>query len=547
MIYSQQPPIPESVRAGINQLLPGIRKKSLKGMICPAGGFSASLLTSGFLTDQEIVGFLDNDKKKQGTYISGLPVHAIECIESNVPDFVIVASLSFSKEIVQQLRPLSRKYHFKILDISIPDSNLHKTLPFMHTRLEPYPEQIIDGLMNRLRSLKTRGVSVLLYSTHSAVTNLWMRGLFAGIDVVGIVDNDLPRGSDCHGLKVYHCETAALAGADAIVVADIGEKPNSFPPGVEIIQLYEGLCMEDLRNAWSRYLEKIIWVNRLQDFPCSKVQVWMRGKSLGETLCAISAARDFARKYPDLSVECQQLPEILDAYGDNLVRPGNSGYVIPNQADRFLAERDQSIACNYQGCFHLGLGMNFCVAPKPELPLLPAIEGLAPRSYIAVCPGVQGAEAIPFDEQMESIIDNVQLPVYCIGDGATRCTIQGMDYSLLGSPLQSLRVIQHAAAVLTPRSAAAHISAGYDVPAIVWESGDSYDWHTDYPFWNARRIRPFERKFVDIVAGMLEELLFAPKGSSGSDSLTKGGVYSNPGETPSGWNCIIRDTIEIDA
>jgi hypothetical protein len=46
--------------------------------------------------------------------------------------------------------------------------------------------------------------------------------------------------------------------------------------------------------------------------------------------------------------------------------------------------------------------------------------------------------------------------------------------------------------VLTPRSASAHVAAGYKKPAFVWVPDDGENWHLDYPEWPHGRARILE-------------------------------------------------------
>jgi len=503
-------PVPDQVYSKLRELLPGIRQKKMKGMVCPAGGFAASLFADNLLSREEIVGFLDNDAGKHGMLLAGLPVRPVSAVEANLPDFVMVASLSFSKEIIAQLRPLSRQHHFKLLDISIPDPNLHKTLPFVNSCLPPIPAVVLENFKARLPVQISRGSRVFLHASPIA-TNLWMRGVFAGIDVVGIVDFDRQLGPECLGLKVYSPDQVERLEADALIAADPEFTEKAVRFSLKIINLCEGMTSESYRTEWAKSLETQIWANCLPEFPARKVQIWIQRQNFGDAICGLTAAREFARRHPDLSVEFQFLPEIVRAYGDDLVRSGSSGYVIPDQSGRFLSEKWNSVVGNYQGSYYLGLGMDFDMLPRPELPILQPARSLAPRSFIALYPGIEGVHSIPAIEQLEGIVRAASLPVFCIGDGLIRPVIRGIDYSFAGSTMEMLRLIQHAALVITPRSAPAHIAAAYSVPSIVWSSNDPFEWHIDYHGWNHRCIAPTCDGFFDRVSAAVESLLFEPQ------------------------------------
>ena len=514
MSNSIVPPIPDQVRTNLQALLPGIRKKKFKGMVCPAGGFTTSFFVEGMLSDEEITGFLDNDESKHGTLLSGLPIKPLSAIAENPPDFVILASMTFRKQLRAQLLPLSRRYGFKILDIcDLP--TLQSPVRF-DTCLAPIPAVILENLKKHVPSLISSRSRVLLYPNRPMTINLWLRGTFADLDVRGTIDCDKEvAGTDCHGLRVYLPDQLDQLEADVILVTDprcdshklTEPDPLSTARSLKIIDLCEGMTIEGFRSEWAESLGGQLLANRMEEWPARKLQIWVPSQNLCDSLCAISAAREFARRHPGVEVQFPQLPEILRAYGDDLVRPGCSGYVISAQPREFLSERSGSIAGNYQGCYHLGLGLDFHEAPRPELPILPPPKGLLPRSFIALQPGVEGLEPAPAKEQLESIVRTAPLPVVCIGDARTRRTIKGVDYSRLGSPLEVLRLIQHAAVVLTSRTASSHIAAAYDVRSIVWAGGDGFDWHIDYPAWSHRRIRHDSPGFIDRIEESIESLM----------------------------------------
>jgi hypothetical protein len=511
-------PIPDQVRAKLLSLLPGIRKKKLKGMVCPAGGFTAALFWESLLSDEEIIGFLDNDKAKHGTLIAGLPVNPIPSIATNPPDFVIVASMSFNKEIFSQLLPFSRRHGFKLLDIC--NAPAPPLLPFVNSRLAPIPSVILKNISKQIPSLISRSSRILLYPNNPLMLNLWLRGVFANLDVVGIIDCDKQlAGTDCHGLRIYSPGQLDRFEADIILAAKpgchnpIAAELRTLAPGclLDIVDLCEGMAVDDYRSELAACLGRQIWENRMEGLPVHKVQIGTSNQNICDLLCALSAAREFARRNPELEVQFQYLPEIVDAYDDDLVRPGNGGYIIPNYSEQFLSERDSSIASNYQGGYYLGLALNFAVPPRPELPIMPAVKGLQPRSYIVLATGAEGLTSTLSLEQLNSLVQTAPLPVVCIGNATARPGIKGADY-FNGPPLAMLRLIQHASVVLTSRTTPAHIAAAYEVPSVVWIPEDGYDWHIDYPAWNHRRIPVATHGFIDRVREALESLTGSNQG-----------------------------------
>src|SRR5205823_2092780 len=181
-------PIPDQVRANLNAFLPGIRKKKLKGMICPAGGLTTSLFAEGILSDKEISGFLDNDETKHGTQFAGLPVNPLSSIAENPPDFVILASMTFRMQIRAQLLPFSRRHGFKLHDICDLPTSVSPVR--FDSCLCPIPTVVLENLKKRIPSLISNRSKVVLYPNNSVTLSLWERGVFSNVDVRGIVDSD---------------------------------------------------------------------------------------------------------------------------------------------------------------------------------------------------------------------------------------------------------------------------------------------------------------------------------------------------------------------
>jgi hypothetical protein len=533
---STAPPIPDQVRAKLHAFLSGIRKTKSKGMVCPAGGLTTSLFLEGLLSDEEITGFLDNNETKHGTLVAGLPVKPLTSIAKNPPDFVILASMTFRKELHAQLLPLSRRYGFKLHDICDLPTSLSPVR--FDTCLAPIPSVVLENLKKRIPSLISSRSRILLYPNHPLTLNLWLRGVFAHLDVRGIVDcHKQSAGTDGHGLTVYLPGQLAPSEADVILVTDpryhsqksTEPDPLAAARSLEIIDLCEGMTIESFRSEWAESIGEKLLANRMAEWPARKLQIWVPDQNLCDSLCAISAAREFARRHPNVEVQFPHLPEILRAYGDDLVRPGSAGYVVPVQPQEFLSEQSGSITGNYQGCYHLGLGMDFHVPPRPELPIIPPATGVSPRSFIVLHPGVEGLEPTPSREQLEFIVRTAPLPVVCIRDARTSRTIKGADYFRPGSLLEVLRLIQHAALVLTSRNVFSHIAAAYDVPSIVWVPGDGLDWHIDYPDWNHRRIRQASPEFIDRVEESIESLITQKPGSHTGPNLQPAGCnYTVP-------------------
>ena len=110
-------PILSRVRSKARLHIPGIRHAKRKGMICPAGSLASALSKDLIEAGVEITGLLDSNEDKCGTTLGGLPVLPISDVGNNSPDFVMVASMSFRDEIMAQLRPLSYRFGFQVLDL----------------------------------------------------------------------------------------------------------------------------------------------------------------------------------------------------------------------------------------------------------------------------------------------------------------------------------------------------------------------------------------------------------------------------------------------
>ncbi len=487
--------VPEHVRANLRFMLPRVKDRKLKGMICPAGGFTETLLGEDLFGAVEIVGLLDNDPSKHETMVSGIPVRAISSIETDRPDFIIVASMSYSREILAQLAPFSRRHRIRLLDICRGEAPTSFT--YLNTTLAPIPDEVLLNARKYFPRLVSGRKRVVLYATDSLALNLSMRGMLVDLQIVGLIDGDHQyAGGECQGLRIISRDQAKNINADTIVMIDPLRRSESVKnvcaiatsQGLEIIDLCEGMTIDKARSQFADAIGGKILSDQMNNRSSSKVEIRVPNGGLCDSLCAISAAREFARRNPNHEVRFQQYPEILEAYGDGLVMPGRGGYVIPDQAGHFISDRWSSTAGNYQGCYYLGLGMNFDMLPHPELPHASPIEGLLPRSYIVLQTGVEATAPNPSIGLIEAIVRNAPYRVLCIGDGKKGRAINGVDYFSPASVLEMLTLIENAAAVLTSRAGISHVAAAYCVPSVIWTPGDAYDWHLNYSDWNHRRI-----------------------------------------------------------
>lgn len=213
---------------------------------------------------------------------------------------------------------------------------------------------------------------------------------------------------------------------------------------------------------------------------------------LGDMLCALAAARALARLHPGLRVHFNRIPKVVKAFGDNLITPGLGLSLDIGHPDPpfFFWEQGQWSSSNYVDNYFLSLGINFESPPRLELPKLPPFEALRGVKYIVLQPRAAGKWAYPHLSVniLQRVISFCPLPVVVTGCPGSGMGLRGIDCSYLGDEINMLRLIQHATLVLAPRSAGAHVAAGYGVPSIIWLPDDQLNWHLDYPAWKVRKI-----------------------------------------------------------
>jgi ADP-heptose:LPS heptosyltransferase len=213
--------------------------------------------------------------------------------------------------------------------------------------------------------------------------------------------------------------------------------------------------------------------------------------ALGDKLCALCAVREFARRNPNLQVHFNRLDNVVQAYGDGLVLPGSKGKSILLHAHKRHRIKEGSPDKNYLGTYFAELGMDFQEPPRLELPILDPVPVLAGKKYIAFQPFSEFAQPNLSPEILDFILCQCKRHydrIVCVGAENTMHNIKGVDYSHLGDAVNMLRVIRHARLVITPRSASAHIAAGYGIPAFIWVPKDGENWHLDYPAWDNIRV-----------------------------------------------------------
>jgi hypothetical protein len=210
------------------------------------------------------------------------------------------------------------------------------------------------------------------------------------------------------------------------------------------------------------------------------------GGCLGDWLCMLSAAREYARRHAHQEIFIVNLVDVADAYGDGLVKGGrcyHHRYVKP-----IHREKNTSTRYNYLGTFL----REICPEITESMTLdLPKFEHAQER--IAVIQPYSGYAANPptsfIQKVVDAFIETTGRKLYVIGLSQTKRDLANVDYSLLEDGVPALlRNISRADLALTPRSASAHAAAGYGIPSFVWVPNDGENWHLDYSGWKTVRI-----------------------------------------------------------
>lgn len=415
---------------------------------------------------------------------------------------------------------------------------------FMQSYLAPIPSVVFENYQKNLAPLKYHGKRILFAPHCELVFNLVYRGYFRHFNVLGALDRNSKKiGKTGNGLFAYSYDSLAELKPDVVVVANTryhNEIMASLRTSAEELN-YElvDLCTDYEHAIFRTELSEVLDCRKISqlrpgcvDVPATitdsdsmAVEIVVEtGWGLGDKLCALSAAREFARRNSNLKVYYNTLPNVVSAYDDDLVKLGAGAYPLPENYALFHREKDSSPAGNYLGCYYLGLGLNFNSNPKIELPVVPPCAGLTPGSYIALQPTANWAKPNLSLNDIKRIIQNSPLPVVLTGNYITDNTtdnisdedkqrfnqelvIAGANASYIGDEMNMLKLICHAALVLTPRSASAHIAAGYGVKTVVWVPNDGENWHLDYPNWQHKRISADQKDVGDELIRQMNNLI----------------------------------------
>lgn len=218
------------------------------------------------------------------------------------------------------------------------------------------------------------------------------------------------------------------------------------------------------------------------------------GGGLGDLICFLGAAAIYAKLHPAEKVFTNVLPGVIRHYDPPVLGYHPCEHVAALDAFKGHRRKHQSPLRNYLGTFLSSMGEAIDEPPGMELPRLEPAAGLASGAYIALQPYSGAApNPKPWPFFVQALVDVCRdcapdHPIVCVGHPNTVRAVSNVHYEHLSDPLGVLRVIQHAALVLTPRSASAHIAAAYQIPAFLWLPHDGENWHLDYPRWVTRRV-----------------------------------------------------------
>jgi hypothetical protein len=222
---------------------------------------------------------------------------------------------------------------------------------------------------------------------------------------------------------------------------------------------------------------------------------------LGDMFCLTSAAHTYAR----LTHEPTFIDSdwgITEMYDDDLLKVGNDGVDFDMHPVMDLHRHQGESPCvNYLGCYlrHM-MPAKFqerLIAIRDRDLFEPPIVRIK-HGRTVIQPYSRNAPN-PSDERLQNFVDWMftqgRSPIYAIGKADTPQTLRGVDYSMLEDSAPAfIRNVAGASFVLTPHSAAAHMAAAYNVPALVWMPDWGENWQLDYPGWEAEKIVFDDRK-----------------------------------------------------
>lgn len=366
---------------------------------------------------------------------------------------------------------------------------------FLKQRLLPPPSSVLKNAEHARVRLAKKNARVVLAPHCELSAELYYGGAFHGLHVIGALDGSAAKhGIPIFGLQSYPYSEVAHLNVDAVLVANTryhrevyaSLQAASAKHGFELIDLCEGYDEPLYRTELAAQLDPFSLakarnphLDEVRNFEVLVPHDW----GFGDALCAMSTAREIARRHPDKRIHFQLLPELVAAYPDHLLTAEPGGYPLIEHSQAFHQERHASVALNYLGCTYLGFGLDFQQPPLLDLPPLPPPKGLTTGQYIVLQPFAKCAKPNLNEQELQRIIDAQTLPVIMAGRKPADTQLQNIGFGFGETRADMLALIQHAAFVLSPRSASAHIAAAYHKKTIVWIPNDKFEWHLDYPGW----------------------------------------------------------------
>jgi len=203
---------------------------------------------------------------------------------------------------------------------------------------------------------------------------------------------------------------------------------------------------------------------------------------LGDTIAALSAVREYARRHPDEEVYFEGLDPVVRAFGDGLVKVGPP---MHTQSTPLINVKNNVSDLNTVGCFMVHLGMQPDKPPDPELPEVPCLSSLTPQRYVAIQPWAYSVPNPPTEvvqKKVDECKEKLGVPVIAVGKPTkTKQVLTGVDYSYLDYDIiKMLSIIRHSRIILTPMSASCFIASAYHVPCIFWGPNNGDDWLVNF-------------------------------------------------------------------
>lgn len=183
----------------------------------------------------EVVSFLDNDPRKHGTPMFGMPVRGIEALASIDYDYILVASIHHAAIRTQLVK--SRVAARRILVLT----------PAGDVGAELRARGVDVG--TRIRLPQAPVMRVAIFGAGTAGLRAWESlAAYSGVDVVAFLDNDRPRwGTSFLGVPIEAPGDLDPATVDFVLVASVH--------ATAIIRQLLGLGVPEARIATPAMLE----------------------------------------------------------------------------------------------------------------------------------------------------------------------------------------------------------------------------------------------------------------------------------------------------